>query len=206
MKKEWFVLQTLVGQEMKVQQSLKNRVAFEGAQEYFGQIEVPEQKVSEVKNGKKHIVSRKVFPGYVLVEMAFFKENGAYDPAVRGMAREEVTWNILRSTPGLVASWYMGPSMKAMTKKEIDAIFLDKPERGDEVRPKVNFNVNDTVKVIDGAFQGWTGVVSMVDPDKGKLTLEVNIFNRKAPVDVEYWQVEKVPVEELSEQNSPVQA
>ena len=82
----------------------------------------------------------------------------------------------------------------------MDAILLDKPSgAGDVARPKVNFNVEETVKIVDGAFMGLTGQVSMVDPDKGKLKVEVQVFGRKVPVDVEYWQVEKVAVEETFE-------
>ena len=82
----------------------------------------------------------------------------------------------------------------------MDAILLDKPSGATSVeRPKVNFAVEETVKIVDGAFMGLTGQISMVDPDKGKLKVEVNIFNRKVQVDAEYWQVEKVSVEETFE-------
>jgi transcriptional antiterminator NusG len=82
----------------------------------------------------------------------------------------------------------------------VDAILLDKPSSGVQAeRPKVNFSVDETVKITDGAFMGLTGQISMVDPDKGKLKVEVAVFGRKVPVDVEYWQVEKVSVEETVE-------
>ena len=82
----------------------------------------------------------------------------------------------------------------------MDAILLDKPSGGQGIeRPKVVFNVDEAVKIVDGAFMGLTGLVSVVDPDRGKLKVEVQVFGRKVPVDVEYWQVEKVPIEETFE-------
>ena len=82
----------------------------------------------------------------------------------------------------------------------MDAILLDKPQGASTVeRPKVNFSVDETVKITDGAFMGLTGQISMVDPDKGKLKVEVQVFGRKVPVDAEYWQVEKVALEETLE-------
>ena len=83
----------------------------------------------------------------------------------------------------------------------MDAILLDKPSNGVQAeRPKVNFSVDETVKITDGAFMGLTGQISMVDPDKGKLKVEVSVFSRKVPVDVDYWQVEKVSLEDMQTQ------
>jgi len=199
MKKEWFILQTLTGQENKVQTSIKCRVAKEKMEEYVGQCLIPMEKVTETKNGKKRVLNKKVFPGYVLVELALYNENGNLD---RDSGKREVvepTWNFLRLTPGIIGSWLM-QRPKPLSAEEIDAILSTKPTQASEKpRPKVTFAIDETVKITDGAFMGLTGQVSMVDSDKGKLKVEVNVFSRKVPVDVDYWQVEKVAQEELAQ-------
>ena len=105
MKKEWFVLQTLTGQENKVQTSIKARTALEQMGEYIGQCIIPMEKVTETKNGKKRTLNKKVFPGYVLVEMALYGEGS--DPATGKRAIMERTWQFLRETPGVIGSWLM---------------------------------------------------------------------------------------------------
>ncbi len=198
MKKEWFVLQTLTGQENKVQTSIKARTTMEGMGEYIGQCIIPMEKVTETKNGKKRTLNKKVFPGYVLVEMALYGEG--MDPATGRRAVVERTWQFLRETPGVIGSWLM-QRPTPLSQAEVDAILSTKPmQAAEKPRPKVTFNVDDTVKINEGAFMGLTGLVSMVDPDKGKLKVEVSVFSRKVPVDVDYWQVEKVSVEDMQAQ------
>ena len=195
MEKQWFVLHTLTGQENKVQRSIEARVKIERMEDYIGRCVIPTEKVSEKKNGKKRTIVKKFFPGYVLCELALYDEARGVDDTGR-KAIYERTWQFLRETPGMIG--FVGSDRPMPLKKhEVDAILLDKPNGAQDVeRPKFNFSVEDTVKINDGAFMGLTGQVSMVDPDKGKLKVEVNIFNRKVQVDVEYWQVEKVAVEE----------
>lgn len=205
MTKQWFVLHTLTGQEKKVQKSIEIRARNEHMDEYIGRCVVPVEKVTEKKNGKKRTVERKFFPGYVIAELAFYRigEDAAAE-AEDGAARErkpiyDKTWQFLRATPGLIG-FVGGDQPIPLTDREIESILLDKPsEAGRAARPKISYSVDETVKVTDGPFMGMTGVVSMVDPDKGKMQVEVNIFNRKVQVDVEYWQVEKVAVEETFE-------
>ena len=195
MEKQWFVLHTLTGQENKVQRSIEARVKIERMEDYIGRCVIPTEKVSEKKNGKKRTIVKKFFPGYVLCELALYDEARGVDDSGR-KAIYERTWQFLRETPGMIG--FVGSDRPMPLKKhEVDAILLDKPNGAQDVeRPKFNFSVEDTVKINDGAFMGLTGQVSMVDPDKGKLKVEVNIFNRKVQVDVEYWQVEKVAVED----------
>ena len=198
MKKEWFVLQTLTGQENKVQTSIKARTVQEEMGEYVGQCVIPMEKVTETKDGKKRTLNKKVFPGYVLLEMALYGEGT--DPATGKRAVVERTWQFLRETPGIIGSWLM-QRPTPLSQAEVDAILSTKLAQAvEKPRPKVTFNVDDTVKINEGAFMGLTGLVSMVDPDKGKLKVEVNVFSRKVPVDVEYWQVEKVSVEDMQSQ------
>lgn len=191
MDKQWFVLHTLTGQENKAQKSIEARVKLERMEDYVGKCIIPVEKVVEKKNGKRHTYNRKVFPGYLLCELALYDESkGVDDNGMKPIF--ERTWQFLRETPGIIG-FTGGKRPIALTKNEVDAILSDKPSgQSDVARPKIDFVVDETVKINDGAFQGLTGIVSMVDPDKSKLKVEVNIFNRKVQVDVDYWQVEKL--------------
>jgi transcriptional antiterminator NusG len=198
MDKQWFVLHTLTGQENKAQKSIEARVQLERMEDYIGRCIIPTERVTEKKDGKKRTVIKKFFPGYVLCELALYDEARGLDDKGKKAVFER-TWQFLRETPGVIG-FVGGDRPMPLKQSEIDAILLDKPAGQSSVeRPKVNFTVEETVKIVDGAFMGLTGQVSMVDPDKGKLKVEVNIFNRKVQVDAEYWQVEKVAVEETFE-------
>lgn len=195
MDKQWFVLHTLAGQENKAQRSIEARVKLERMEDYIGKCVIPVERVSEKKNGKKRTITKKFFPGYVLCELALYDEARGIDENGR-KAIYERTWQFLRETPGVIG-FIGGDRPMPLKQQEVDAILSDKPAGAPVAeRPKINFSVDETVKITDGAFMGLTGQVSMVDPDKGKLKVEVNIFNRTVQVDVEYWQVEKVSVEE----------
>ena len=199
MDKQWFVLHTLTGQENKAQKSIEARVKLERMEDYIGRCEIPTEKVSEKKNGKKRTITKKFFPGYVLAELALYDEAKGIDENGR-KAIYARTWQFLRETPGVIG-FVGGDRPMPLKQAEVDAILSNKPAGAPDVeRPKIDFSVDETVKVIVGPFQGQMGQVSMVDPDKGRLRVEVNVFSRKVPVDVEYWQVEKVAVEETFEE------
>ena len=198
MDKQWFVLHTLTGQEQKAQRSIEARVKLERMEEYIGRCVIPTERVTEKKNGKKRTITKKFFPGYVIAELALYDDTKGLDENGK-KAIYDRTWQFLRETPGVIG-FVGGDRPMPLKQHEVDAILLDKPASGAvQERPKVIFSVDETVKIVDGAFMGLTGQVSMVDPDKGKLKVEVNIFNRKVQVDVEYWQVEKVAIEETFE-------
>ena len=198
MDKQWFVLHTLTGQENKAQKSIEARVKLERMEDFVGKCVIPTERVTEKKNGKKRTLVKKFFPGYVLCELALYDEAKGVDENGK-KAIYERTWQFLRETPGVIG-FVGGDRPQPLKQSEVDAILLDKPWAGPAVeRPKVNFAVEETVKITDGAFMGLTGQVSMVDPDKGKLKVEVQVFGRKVPVDAEYWQVEKVALEETLE-------
>ena len=198
MEKQWFVLHTLTGQENKALRSIEARIKLEHMEDYIGRCIIPTERVTEKKDGKKRTVIKKFFPGYVLCELALYDEARGLDDKGKKAVFER-TWQFLRETPGVIG-FVGGDRPMPLKQSEIDAILLDKPAGQSSVeRPKVNFTVEETVKIVDGAFMGLTGQVSMVDPDKGKLKVEVNIFNRKVQVDAEYWQVEKVAIEETFE-------
>ena len=198
MQKQWFVLHTLTGQENKAQKSIEARTRIERMEDFIGRCVIPTERVTEKKDGRKRTVTKKFFPGYVLCELALYDEAKGVDEAGR-KAIYERTWQFLRETPGVIG-FVGGDRPQPLKQQEVDAILLDKPSSGQSpARPKVNFSVDETVKITDGAFMGLTGQISMVDPDKGKLRVEVPVFGRKVPVDAEYWQVEKVSVEETIE-------
>ena len=202
MDKQWFVLHTLTGQENKAQKSIEARVKIERMEDYIGKCIIPTERVTEKKEGRKRTFTRKFFPGYVLCELALYDEAKGVDDNGK-KAIYERTWQFLRETPGVIG-FVGGERPMPLKQQEVDAILLDKPAGAASVeRPKVVFSVDETVKVVDGAFMGLTGQISMVDPSKGKLKVEVNIFNRKVQVDAEYWQVEKVAVEGASEIDKP---
>ena len=205
MKKEWFVLHTLTGQENRAQKSILARIKAEAMGDYIGECIIPTEKVTEKKDGKTHTITKKFFPGYVLCELALYDESREIDPATGKKAIYERTWQFLKETPGAIG-FIGGDRPVPLKKSEMDAILATGKGGGKAEpppRPKIIFNVNDTVKVIDGPFQGQVGQVIVVDP-KGKLTVEVNIFSRKTPVDVEYWQVEKMSVEDIVSANPAV--
>ena len=195
MEKQWFVLHTLTGQENKAQRSILARIPLERMEDFVGRCEIPTERITEKKNGKKRTIQRKFFPGYVICELALYNEAKGLDENGK-KAIYERTWQFVRETPGVIG-FVGGDRPTPLKKQEVDAILLDKPSAGPVAeRPRVDFAVDETVKITDGAFMGLTGQISMVDPDKGKLRVEVPVFGRKVPVDAEYWQVEKVSVEE----------
>ncbi len=192
MKKEWFVLHTLTGQEGKVEKSINVRKRQESMEDYVGRCVLPMQEVVVKKEGQKpRKVQRKKFPSYVAVELALYREAEG-----EGGARREIvprTWQFIRATPGLLG-FLGGDRPVPLRQDEVDSMLGESSGQTKPERPKVdvNFEVNNMVKINDGPFMGLTGVVAMVDPGRDKLKVEVSIFNRKVQVDVEYWQVELV--------------
>ena len=198
MVKQWFVLHTLTGQENKAQKSIEARIRLERMEEYIGRCVIPTERVTEKKDGRKRTIVKKFFPGYLLAELALYDDSRGVDENGK-KAIFERTWQFLRETPGVIG-FVGGDRPQPLKQSEVDSILLDRPSAGANAdRPRVNFSVDETVKINDGAFMGLTGQVSMVDPDKGKLKVEVAVFGRKVPVDVEYWQVEKVSIEDTFE-------
>lgn len=201
MKKEWYVLHTLTGQEQKTQKQIIARAKIESMGDYIGECIMPMEKVTVKKDGKTRVINRKFFPGYLLCEIALYNEEAGLDEKGKKKVYENV-WQFLRSTPGLIG--FVGGDREhpiPLKPSEVEAILSSKPSAAAEDKKpaiKIDFAVGETVKVNDGPFMGLTGVVSMVDPDRGKLKVEVSVFNRKVPVDVESYQLEKVSQEELA--------
>lgn len=199
MKKEWFVIQTLSGKEKKVQESINARVKASDMGDYIGTCYIPVEESSENKNGKRKKIKRNVFPGWVILEMALFDYEAGLDKETGKRIVYDKTWQFLRETPGLIMAQWLRRLPNPMTEAELAPLLGNSGSvrREDAPVPKIDFNVNDTVKINEGAFMGFLGTVTMIDPDRGKLKVEVKVFNRTVPVDVDYWQIEKPSQEEL---------
>lgn len=181
MKSRWFVLHVLSGQEQKVRESIEKRSKAEEMSEYIKEILIPMEKVAEVRNGKKTITSRKLHPGYVYIDCVLLDDDR------RLLDRP---WYFIRDTPGLIG-FVGGEKPIEVEPHEIAAIKSQIAESEDVERPKVAFNVGETVKINDGPFLNFNGVIEEVDTEKGKLKITVNVFGRNTPVELEYWKVEK---------------
>ena len=179
--KEWFVVHTLTGQEYKVKDSIEKRLALEEMTELIEQVLIPTEKVSEVKKGVRSTSTRKFFPGYVLVQMALYDEE-------RSM--QERCWGFIKDTPGIIG-FVGGERPVPLRRDEVEALFNQVEEKTDKVKPKVVFELGETVKINDGPFLNFSGTVEEVDPERGRLKVSVGIFGRSAPVELEYWQVER---------------
>ena len=178
---KWFVLHTLSGQEQRVKESIEKRIKTEEMGEYIKEVLVPMEKVAEVRGGKKSVTTRKLYPGYVFVDMVLLDENKRII---------EKPWYFIRDTQGIIG--FVGGDRPTPTSpEEIASIKSQISDSEDTERPKVQFDVGETVKINDGPFLNFSGVIEEVDPDKGKLKVTVNIFGRNTPVELEYWQVEK---------------
>ena len=182
MTKQWFVLHTLTGQEQKVKRYVEAQARLQAMTEYIGEVIIPTEKVSETKNGVKSTVTRKFFPGYVLISLSL------YDEAKQLV---EPTWRFLRETPGVIG-FVGGERPMPLSSAEVEAIVNQVEAKKEKVRPKIAFEPGETVKITEGPFMNFTGAVDEVDPDRGKLKVSVAIFGRSAPVELEYWQVERV--------------
>jgi transcriptional antiterminator NusG len=181
-KDQWFVVHVLSGQEQKVHDNLVKRIKTEEIGDLVYEVLVPTERVSEIKRGKKTETTRKFFPGYLIVNMHLLDENNQL------MDR---TWYFVRETPGVIGFAGTKDRPIPMRDSEVQSMLSQVREREDKVKPKVSFEVGETVKVADGPFQNQSGVVEEIDPDRGKLLVSVSIFGRSTPVELEYWQVER---------------
>jgi transcriptional antiterminator NusG len=149
--------------------------------EYFGQVLIPTEKVSETKKGVKSVITRKFFPGYVLVNVGLYDENRQVI---------EKVWYFIRETPGVIG--FVGGERPApLRPDEVEVLLFQVEEKKEKVKPKVIYDRGETVKITDGPFMNFTGLVEEVDAERGKLKVLVAIFGRSAPVELECWQVER---------------
>jgi transcriptional antiterminator NusG len=176
MSKRWYVVHAYSGFESAVKRSLLERIERAGMQDLFGEILVPTEEVVEMRGGSQRRSERKFFPGYVLVQMEMTDE----------------AWHLVKDVPkvmGFIGG--TGDRPAPITDKEADAILQRMQEGVEKPRPKVLFEPGEVVRVIDGPFNDFNGVVEEVDYDKSRLKVSVLIFGRSTPVDLEFGQVEK---------------
>ena len=171
---KWYGVHTYSGFENKVKLSLAERIKQLEMEEFFGEIMIPCETVVELKKGEKKTSSRKFFPGYILVKMELTDE----------------TWHLVKET-SKVTGFVGGNTPFPIADEEVNKITRRMEEGAEKPRPKVLFEVGETVRVVDGPFLNFSGVVEDVKPDKGKLRVTVTIFGRATPVELEFMQVEK---------------
>jgi transcription termination/antitermination protein NusG len=181
MRSQWFVIHTLSGQELKVKESIEKRIKAEEMGEFIKEVLVPMEKVVEVRNQKKTVSTRKLWPGYVFVDMALFDDDKRII---------EKPWYFIQETQGVIG--FVGGEQPMPTPaEEVEAIKSQISASEEHEKPKVSFEVGETVKINNGPFLNFSGVIEEVEPERGKLKVTVNIFGRNTPVELEYWQVEK---------------
>ncbi len=176
MAKRWYVVHAYSGYEKQVKRSLEERIERAEMQDMFGEILIPTEEVVEMKGGQKRRSDRKFFPGYVLLEMEM----------------NEDTWHLVKDVPKVMGFIGGTPARPApITEREAEAILSRVQEGVDKPRPKILFEPGEMVRVVDGPFNDFNGVVEDVNYDKSRLTVAVLIFGRSTPVELEFHQVEK---------------
>jgi transcription termination/antitermination protein NusG len=176
-KKEWFILKVQSNREDSIADALQRRIAIEGLGEYFDEIIVPTEKVSEFKSGKKRVVKRKIYPGYIVVHMEL----------------NDDTWFLVRETPGIGDFTGSGGKPVPMLPHEVNKIVAKQEDKTDETpRTVIPFNPGDRVRINEGTFENFEGDVEKIDGANGRVSIMINIFGRSTPVELEYWQVEKL--------------
>lgn len=174
----WYVLKVQSSREDTIRDALERRVKIQGLQKYFGRIVVPTEKITEIRNNKKRVVERKSYPGYIMVEMEL----------------NERTWFLVRETPGVGDFVGAHGTPTKMTETEVNQMLGQETANLEESAPKVRIDVErgDRVKIKDGPFENFEGTVEEVIEARGLVKVMLIIFNRPTPVDLEYWQVERI--------------
>jgi len=172
----WYIVHTYSGFEERVKETLRQRADALGMGDAFGEIRIPKETVVEYKNGKKREIERKFFPGYILVEMEMS------DPA----------WHVVRNTPKVTGFVGTGKKPTPLSQEEVDGILEQVTSAKEKPKPKYVFEKSEPVKIIDGPFSNFTGVVEDVNLDRNTLRVMVTIFGRQTPVELNFSQVEKV--------------
>lgn len=174
MEKQWFVIHTYAGYENKVKDNLEKRAESMHMEDHIFRVIVPMEDEILMKDGRKKVVQRKVFPGYVLVEMIL----------------TDHSWYVVRNTSGVTGFVGAGNKPVPLNEEEINTILEQMGVI--EGRVKIQFAVGESVRVKEGPFEDFIGVVDELFPDKGKLKVSVSMFGRETPVELEFYQVEKI--------------
>ncbi len=170
----WYVIHSYSGYENKVKKNLEHRIESMDMQDKIFQVVVPTEEEIELKDGQRRVVERRVFPGYVLVQMIM----------------DEQSWYVVRNTPNVTGFVGMGNKPTPLPDDEVKRIM--RQLESEEPKIKVDFKVGQKVRIVEGAFAEFTGIVQELHPDKGRARVMVSFFNRDTPVDVDFLQLEKV--------------
>ncbi|MBL9208913.1 MAG: transcription termination/antitermination factor NusG [Opitutaceae bacterium] len=179
---QWFALHTLSGQENKVKTYIDKFKKAEELDDYIFEILLPTEVVSEVKGGKKSTKVRKLYPGYVFIQAKLYGDDGKLI---------NKPWYFVKETTGVIG-FVGGDRPAALRQSEIDEIYARIEAASGKEVPKVQYSVGEEVKITDGAFASLTGRIDEIDPERGKLKVSVSIFGRFTPVELEYWQVQRL--------------
>lgn len=172
----WYIIHAYSGFERKVRESIESRVQAYGLHDRIGRIMVPTEPVTEIRNGKKYTIERVFLPGYVLVEMDLDNE----------------IWHLVKNTPRVTGFLGTGEKPVALTEEEISSIIFRSDVSKDKPRMKMKFEKNESVKITEGPFANFNGVVDEVNEDRETLKVMVTIFGRSTPVELEFSKVEKI--------------
>jgi transcriptional antiterminator NusG len=174
-KMDWYILKVQSNREESIREGLLRRVAIGGLGYYFGDIIVPTEKVTEFKGGKKKVIKRKLYPGYLVVHMEI----------------NDDTWFLVRETPGIGDFTGAAGHPSPMLPHEVSRIVAKQEEKSEKApKLKIAFREGDRVKINEGTFENFEGEVDSIDETNGRVTVMINIFGRSTPVELEYWQIE----------------
>lgn len=173
---KWYVIHTQTGSEEKARAGLESRMTTTNLKKYISEIVIPTEQISEIRGGKKHISTRKLFHGYILINMEMNEES----------------WYLVKTTPGITG--FIGPGRKPipLSDTEVENILKRTQETEAKPSPRISFEHGEAVRIAQGPFSNFNGSVMEVYPDRGKLKVSVSIFGRSTLVELEYWQVEKL--------------
>lgn len=176
-ERDWYILKVQSNREDSIRDGLMRRVKIAGLERYFGEAIVPIEMVTEFKGGKKRVVKRKLYPGYIVVNMVINDE----------------TWFLVRETPGIGDFTGSAGKPSPMLPQEVARIVQKADEKTDDApKLKIAFSIGDRVKINEGTFENFDGEVDSIDEANGRVTVMINIFGRSTPVELEYWQIESV--------------
>jgi len=176
MTKQWYVVHTYSGFENKVAAAIEQRAKIFGLQDQISRVVVPTEEVVEIRKGQKRITPQKFFPGYVLVEMEMTDDS----------------WHLVKSTPKVTGFVGSGPRPAPLPTEEMDEIIRQMEVGAEKPKPKSVFQKGDKVRVVEGPFVNFSGTIEDLNPERGKLKVMVTIFGRLTPVELEYYQVERM--------------
>ncbi|MDD4237525.1 MAG: transcription termination/antitermination protein NusG [Desulfotomaculaceae bacterium] len=174
MEKLWYVVHTYSGYENKVKANLEKRIESMNMEEKIFRILVPMEDEIEMKDGKKKITKRKIFPGYVLVEMFMTDDS----------------WYVVRNTPGVTG--FVGSGSKPIPLEDAEAKQIIRQLGGEEIRIRINFSIGENVRVINGPFENFIGAIDDINMEKSKIRVIISMFGRETPIELDFTQIEKI--------------